>query len=97
MDSETLSALKATWERDRADAVMLEAKLDALVFMLCEEMKTDYEEFMRKLRGATKIILDQKLIQLEDRNPAFAARVRGWVDGEIPNFPLDGSAPPPGK
>jgi hypothetical protein len=92
MDSDTLDAFKATWERARAERIILEAKLDTLVFLLCEELKLDYDDFMKKLKAGTDLVLAEKLVKEEDRNPSFAARVRGWLDREIPNFPLD--APP---
>lgn len=95
MDSETLDALRATWERDRAERILLRAKLDALVFTLTEELGLEYEAFMVKLRIATQVTSETALIREEDRDPAFAARVRAWIDQELPNFPLD--QPPSGR
>lgn len=89
MDKDTLDALRFTWESSQARNVILQAKLDALVFTITARCGTDYDEFMRFLKLATEKILDQKLIELEDRNPSFAARFRAAVDGEIPNFPMD--------
>lgn len=89
MDTETLRALKATWEMIRAERIHLRAKLDALAFILTEETGIEYEPFMEKLRGATEVLLQKALETEEDRDPGYAARVHGWLDGEIPNFPLD--------
>ncbi len=95
MDPETLDALRATWERSRAESILLQAKLDALVFALSEEVGFEYEAFMVKLRFFTEQIQARGLEREEDRDPSFAARVRGWLDRELPNFPLDRPAEPP--
>jgi hypothetical protein len=101
MDADTLDAFRATWEIQRAERLITQAKLDALVLTLSQRLNLEYEPLMEHLRAATQLTTQHLLEKLEDTDPAFAARVSGWLEGEIPNFPLDrppsAGTPPPSQ